>query len=144
MLADCVLKDERVTAGADARYAALWRWHALEETEHKAVAYDVWETVMGKGVGAYGLRSLGLVLATVIFWGLTVPAFIGVLRDNGELANVDGWRKFLRYTFGDIGMLRRQLGNYLDYFRPGFHPWDHDNRQYLEQMDQFLANLQAA
>ena len=48
-----------------------------------------------------------------------------------------------QFTFGDIGMLRRQLGNYLDYFRPDFHPWDHDNREYLKQIDEFLAKQQA-
>lgn len=144
LLADSVLGDPRVTAGADPQYAAMWRWHALEETEHKAVAYDLWEVVMGKGVGAYGLRSVGLVLATVIFWGLTIPAFIAALRQEGQLTNLKGWASFYRITFGEIGMLRRQLGNYLDYFRPSFHPWDHDNRQYLEQIDQLLAEQQAA
>lgn len=139
LLADGVLSDARVSAGADPDYAALWRWHALEETEHKAVAYDVWEAVMGRGVAAYGLRSFGLIAATVIFWGLVIPTFIAVLRSEGQLTNVDGWRKFFRYSIGDIGLLRRQLGHYLAYFRPGFHPWDHDNRQYLEQIDDFLA-----
>lgn len=143
LLADGVLGDPRITAGADPQYAALWRWHALEETEHKAVAYDVWEVVMGKSVGAYGLRSLGLVLATVIFWGLTIPAFLAVLRQEGQLTNLKGWKKMYQLTFGDIGMLRRQLGNYLDYFRPDFHPWDHDNREYLKQIDEFLAKQQA-
>lgn len=139
LLADAVLKDERVSAGADPNYAALWRWHALEECEHKAVAYDVWRVVMGENIKAYSLRSLGLVMATVIFWGLVIPTFIQVVRTEGQLTNVKAWSKFFRYTFGDIGMLRRQLGNYLSYFKPGFHPWDHDNRHFLEQMDEFLA-----
>lgn len=46
-----------------------------------------------------------------------------------------------RYTFGEIGVLRKQLRNYADYFRPNFHPWDHDNRQYMEQMRQFIYAL---
>lgn len=142
LLADGVLSEPLVSEGADPHYAALWRWHSLEETEHKAVAYDVWEVVMGKGVGAYGLRSVGLIAATVIFWGLVIPVFLEVLRTQGQLTNWDGWKKFFRYTMGDIGLLRRQIGNYLDYFRPGFHPWDHDNRAYLKQIDEFLAMQQ--
>ena len=139
LLADGVLSDARVTDGADPQYAALWRWHALEETEHKAVVYDVWDLVMGKGVGAYLLRAFGLVAATVIFWGLVVPAFMVALKSEGQLTNRKGWKDFFRYTMGDIGLLRRQLGNYIDYFRPGFHPWDHDNRSYLAQIDEFVT-----
>ena len=36
-------------------YQDLWRWHAMEEEEHKSVAYDVYQTVSG-GVGGYFLR----------------------------------------------------------------------------------------
>lgn len=139
LLGDAVLKDPRVTEGADPNYAALWRWHALEETEHKAVAFDVWKVVMGTNIKEYGLRSFGQVLATVFFWSLTIPVMIQVLRSEGELTNGKAWRQFFRYTFGDIGMLRRQLGSYFDYFRPSFHPWDHDNRHFLTQIDDFLA-----
>ena len=32
---------------ADPAMAKLWRWHALEETEHKAVAFDVFQQVSG-------------------------------------------------------------------------------------------------
>lgn len=142
LLADGVLSEPLVTEGADPNYAALWRWHSLEETEHKAVAYDVWEVVMGTGSGAYAVRSFGLVAATIIFWGLVIPVFLQVLKTEGQLTNWDGWKKFYRYTMGDIGLLRRQIGNYLAYFKPGFHPWDHDNRAYLEQMDEFLAHQQ--
>ncbi len=33
----------------------MWLWHAIEENEHKAVAYDVFEGVFGKGLKAYAL-----------------------------------------------------------------------------------------
>ncbi|MCD6059835.1 MAG: hypothetical protein K0S16_146 [Moraxellaceae bacterium] len=142
LLADGVLREPRVSAGAEPHYAALWKWHALEETEHKAVAFDVWTAVMGKGPRAYALRCAGLALATVVFWGLVIPVFLQVLRTEGKLTDVKGWAKFFRYTFGDIGLLRIQLANYADYFRPGFHPWDHDNREYLKQIDEFLEAQQ--
>ncbi|MDP2227723.1 MAG: metal-dependent hydrolase [Moraxellaceae bacterium] len=142
LLADSVLREPRVAAGAEPHYAAIWRWHALEETEHKAVAFDVWTAVMGRGVDAYALRCVGLALATVIFWGLVIPVFLEVLRTEGKLTDLKGWRKFFRYTMGDIGLLRIQLRAYADYFRPGFHPWDHDNREFLTQIDDFLAEQQ--
>ncbi len=140
LLADGLLSDPRVTEGAEPHYAALWYWHALEETEHKAVAYDVWDSVMGRGIMAYLERSFGLAAATVIFWTLVIPAFLMVLRDEGKLTDGKGWRNLYRYTFGEIGMLRRQLINYVDYFRPNFHPWDHDNRKYLSKIEGFVAS----
>lgn len=139
LLADSVLREPRLTQGAEPHYAALWKWHALEETEHKAVAYDTWVTVMGQGPRAYALRALGMTLATVIFWGIMIPSFLEVLRTEGKLSDAKAWRKFFRYTMGDIGLLRIQLRDYIDYFRPGFHPWDHDNREFLTQIDAFLA-----
>ncbi|MGH8506478.1 MAG: metal-dependent hydrolase [Stenotrophobium sp.] len=144
LLADSVLAEPRVSEGAEPHYAALWRWHALEETEHKAVAYDVYTTVMGRGPRAYAARSLGMAASTLLFWGLTLPAFVKVLRDENKLTDAGGWRKFFRYTLGDIGMLRRQLPAWADYFRPGFHPWDHDNRQFLQDIDALSAEYKAA
>ncbi|HSW11372.1 MAG TPA: metal-dependent hydrolase [Solimonas sp.] len=142
LLADSVLREPRVSAGADPHFAALWRWHALEETEHKAVAYDVWTTAMGRGAGAYAQRSAGMVIASVIFWALITPTFLAEVGRQGKLTDVKGWRKFFRYTFGEIGLLRMQLRAYADYFRPSFHPWDHDNREFLKQMDSFVAKWQ--
>lgn len=142
LLADSVLREPRISAGADPNYAALWRWHALEETEHKAVAYDVWTTVMGQGAGAYAQRSGGMVVASVIFWALITPTFLAEVARQGKLTDVGGWRKFFSYTLGKRGLLRMQLRAYADYFRPGFHPWDHDNREYLKQIDGFVAKWQ--
>ncbi len=53
LLADSVLQIPELFEGAEEHYANIWRWHAFEETEHKAVAYDVWNTAMGQGVYAY-------------------------------------------------------------------------------------------
>lgn len=139
LLADSVLREPRLTTDVEPHYSALWKWHALEETEHKAVAFDTWTAVMGRGPGAYAIRAFGMTAATVIFWALVVPAFLEVLRTEGKLSDSKAWRKFYTFTLGDVGLLRIQLRDYFDYFRPNFHPWDHDNREYLEQIDAFLA-----
>lgn len=144
LLADSVLRDARVSSGAEPRFAALWRWHALEETEHKGVAFDVWKAVMGSHPREYAVRSTGMVISTAVFWALTIPVFLEVLREQGKLTDVKGWRKFFRYTMGDIGMLRRQFLPYLDYFKRDFHPWQHDNRQFLGEIPELERQFAAA
>src|SRR4051812_15552389 len=42
ILAHQLLANHKHLAGAEREAAALWRWHAVEEIEHKGVAYDTW------------------------------------------------------------------------------------------------------
>src|SRR3546814_12459444 len=42
ILANAVLSDPAHLVGADTEAQRMWRWHAVEEIEHKAVAYDTW------------------------------------------------------------------------------------------------------
>ena len=144
IMADALLKYPEMLEDTDPRYAALWRWHALEETEHKSVAFDVWETVMGRGPRAYIERTGGLVLATLIFWFKIFPAYLRILRDEGKLGDRKGWQLWFHYALGKVGFLRKLVGPWADYFRPSFHPWDHDNRHFLKEIDGLTAQLQTA
>ena len=142
IMADTLLKNPEILEKADPRFAKIWNWHALEETEHKAVAYDVWATVMGKTPRSYAERGLGLIIATAILWPVVGVTYFNILREQKELANVKGWRTFLRFTFGEIGFLRKLVLPWTDYFKPGFHPWDHDNRHLLEQIEALVAEVE--
>jgi uncharacterized protein len=144
IMADGLLKDPRVMEGAEPRFARLWRWHALEETEHKAVAFDVWDKVMGRGTSAYLERSAGMVLATVIFWSIMIPAYLAVIRREGKLTDVKGWRFLVQNIATKVPFFPRLLKPWADYFRRDFHPWDHDNRHFLDQIDSTLGELRAA
>src|SRR3546814_14121606 len=42
MMASVMLREDSMYAGAEPEWAALWKWHAIEEIEHKGVAYDTW------------------------------------------------------------------------------------------------------
>ena len=141
LLADSVLTTPELFDGAEAHYANIWRWHAFEETEHKAVAFDVWNNAMGQGVYAYTARSLGLLATTIVFWAFVIPVFLNIVKGEGKLTDRSAWKKAYKYTFGEIGALRKQLGNYFDYFRPGFHPWDHDNHQSMFAMQDLIYQL---
>ncbi len=139
LMANGLLADARVTENAEPGYHALWRWHALEETEHKGVAYDVWEATQGRGPRAYAIRAFGLVLATAIFWSMVVPHYLNFVREEGRLTDLKGWKSAYDMAFGRIGFLRRMVRPWFDYFRPDFHPWDDDNSRFLEGIEQFSA-----
>lgn len=137
IMANGLLEDDRVTANAEPGYHALWRWHALEETEHKGVAYDVWEATQGTGTVAYAHRTFGLILATAIFWGMVIPHYIGFIRKEGKLTDLAGWRAMVRMAFTEVGFLRKMARPWFAYFRRDFHPWDDDNRHFLEGVEEF-------
>src|SRR5256885_4428190 len=67
IMADNLLGDPRVLEGVDPRISALWRWHAIEETEHKAVAFDVYRAAYG-GIRGYLRRVIVFFFTCVQFW----------------------------------------------------------------------------
>ena len=135
ILANALLEHPELIEGAEPRFKALWNWHALEETEHKSVAYDVYcEAMQDRKIRGYALRVSTMIIASVVLWGIVYPAYIDNVRRSGGLFKLSGWREAFRRQFGKAGVLRITLKPWLDYFRPGFHPWDHDNRHFLEQI----------
>lgn len=131
ILADAMLTDDRILGNSDPRMAALWRWHAIEETEHKAVAFDVYKLVAPGFLG--WLRRCAIMLSTsVIFWTHTLLNYFHFTRRDGIPFPTAAWRFFYN-GFITPGPLRRIQIPWLRYFSPGFHPWNHDNRGQVER-----------
>jgi uncharacterized protein len=127
ILANGLLTDDRMLEGSDPRIAALWRWHAIEETEHKAVAYDVYEEVTRGDRLAFARRAGVMLHATVSFWTRVFWYHFRLVRADGAAGDLRGWWSLVRFLFVSPGSLRKLTGPWLAYFRPGFHPWQHDN-----------------
>ena len=127
-MANQVLTDPRATEGMHPQFKELWRWHAIEETEHKAVAYDVYQ----QAVGSYWLRVLTMIQVTIMFCLRTSIYQAVFLWKDGQLFNPKTWWQGIRFYFLRPGLVRRILPEYLDYFRRDFHPWMHDNRELLQ------------
>lgn len=119
-------------------YVRLWRWHALEETEHKAVAYDVWQAVMKDKPRAYIERAAVQLVATSLFMLLVAVYTVRMSRTNPKARGLGQWRELASFLIGREGFLRRSFRPWLDYFKPGFHPWQHDNRHFLAEIDDFV------
>jgi len=141
MMADIVMVDDRFIRNSDPHYTALWKWHAMEETEHKGVAYDVFEEVMGNGPVAYAMRSTAFLGANLIFWSLYYRYYYRVVKSCGEHRNLGGWFKSFRYQFGPRGVFPSLMGEWLDYFRPDFHPWDKDNSHLLDEAEALMQQV---
>jgi predicted metal-dependent hydrolase len=144
IMANSLLQDRRVVGNAEPHFARLWRWHALEETEHKAVAYDVWVAVMPRSLLSYVLRTTTLLFASLVFWPLVITFMWRLTRADAQArAERGGWRRTFRFLFLTPGPLRRATGEWFDYFKPGFHPWQHDNRQHLAGLEPLLRDLES-
>ena len=122
-LGETMLRDPRMLEGADPAMAALWRWHALEESEHKSVAFDVFLAADG----TYGERMLALALAAVILSAKMLQFQAILMKTDGTRGSLAEWRALGRFLFLEPGMLRPQFFAILDYMRPGFHPSDRDD-----------------
>jgi uncharacterized protein len=136
LLADFLLGDPRLLDGADPVMARLWRWHAAEENEHKAVAFDVLKAAGGSYVGRVGT----MIGATVIFWAKVLEHQVRMMHHDEILFSSKEWRDLARFVLVEPGGIQKLLPKYFSYFRPGFHPWDHDNRELLEAWKLELQN----
>jgi len=136
-MADSLLRAPEVLDKSDPSLAAAWKWHALEETEHKAVAFDVYQKAVGSDDDAviYFERSLAMALAMAVFWPMMLTYWAQMNYRSGELFNVKGWAKSIKYLIGPKkGVLTPAAKDLFTYFRKGFHPWDHDNSAYLSML----------
>ena len=108
---------------ADPRIRAMYAWHAVEEIEHKAVAFDVLTKVAKAG---YFMRVLTMLYVSLLF---PLHTFL-IMR---HMLKVDGfgfwqrtkiWAKGLWWLYRPGGLYMPVVPHYLAYYRPGYHPWD--------------------
>lgn len=123
-LAETLLSDPdaRAQIGHDGvRY--LLMWHALEESEHKAVAFDVYRAVGGTErmrLATMGLTHLLFVIETSIWTAISLALDDDARRHPGRVVR-SAWR-LRRSPFTRLGPVRQLL----QYNRRGFHPNDRD------------------
>jgi len=130
--AHTLFDDRDIMAEADPRVRAMYAWHAIEEVEHKGVAYDVMIDYAKVG---YFTRFISMVETTIMF-----PAVIHYFTD--QLLKMDGyswWQrrkmhaKGLWWALKPGGLLSPLIKHYFSYYRPGFHPWQETEQVGYEQ-----------
>jgi predicted metal-dependent hydrolase len=120
IIAQYLLENDDFQQGFHPEAARLWMWHALEETEHKAVAFDVYQDVFADDV----VRKRMMRIVTVTFLSrITQLTLKLVMKDPVARKQ---WRKNLAGARRIGQLLQALVPAYLDYYRDGFHPNQHD------------------
>jgi len=132
ILAHQLLANPRHLEGADRETADLWRWHAVEEIEHKGVAYDTWlhATRTWTRWKRWKLKTRVMLYVTRNFVVDRTGGALELMRQDG-VTGLRAWAKLLWYLWIEPGMFRKIAGAWVRYFLPGFHPWDVDDRHLL-------------
>jgi len=139
MLGEYMLSHPELINTFDEEAKNLWIWHAIEESEHKSVAYDVYQHVFDD---LKVRRRMMRVVTTAFFsimgygtWQLlwqdrrnSLPQIRDNLRGVGFLAK----------------MVVTLLPEYLEYYKADFHPAQRDRTALLNQWRSYLDQRMAA
>ncbi len=141
MMANDFLSNPKHFAGAEPESAAMWRWHAMEEIEHKGVAYDTflhatrnWSTWK-----RWKLKSIMMLIVSNNFVANRWRDTLDLLAQDG-ITGTKVKLKLAWYLIGSPGVLRRVFPAWCAYFMPGFHPWNHDDRALIAKTESAFSD----
>ncbi|OBK88705.1 metal-dependent hydrolase [Mycolicibacter heraklionensis] len=141
VFAETLLSDERAQALlGTTEVRSMLLWHAIEESEHRSVAFDVYRAVGGDETRR--IRTMRIIRFTFPL-AVVTNTIISLFADRAAYHPVRLVRSFaaLRHSPFLTRAVFRRLGEYL---RPGFHPDDHDNAALLEQWEAALFGEQGS
>ncbi|MCP5206046.1 MAG: metal-dependent hydrolase [Hahellaceae bacterium] len=137
ILADHVLNHPDVIAPMPKAMQDLFRWHAVEEIEHKAVAFDVYHRCEGDRIHLnrvmkfqtleFIIRSACYTLA-ILYWKRKMPSL-------NEISAA------FRFFWGKQGLMRNLAAPYRSFFKKDFHPWNKDNRDLIANWKENTPSL---
>ncbi len=122
--------NSNVHEGMEKRMSQLWLWHQMEEIEHKAVCFDLYNRVGG----SYLTRVFFFTLVNLFFWPLVFLLTFHMLWADKQIGNIRQYWPGISYLFSPRkGCLARIIPDVLSYYKPSFHPWDVNDAEFIEQ-----------
>ena len=140
ILAYRLLSDPALVNRMDPSVRDLWIWHAIEETEHKGVAFDLLMEVAPD----YRDRVRTQLAASLALASYTTQYTWAFLKRDGIHRRPLVLARGLWRLFGINGLVSRTLPMWLRYFRPGFHPWEVDDSHLIAQWRHVLQEEKLA
>lgn len=129
LFADQALKDPSYLDEIEPGISTLLKWHAIEEIEHKAVAFDTYQAVGGY----HAERVMVMVAISFIIWVYVTKCCLILLWKNKFLFNVKAMAIFLKFNFYKPGIFTKVIMKYFRFFRLNYHPWDNDNYHLIKK-----------
>ena len=143
VLAEYMMNHEDVFfRSQDEKQRAIWMWHMLEESEHKDIAFDVFQELSNN----YLLRIAGFfpALITILVLISAASFLVPFYRNPKNLISLRYWKEIpynFRLIFGlKDGVYGSSFKHIFDYLRPDFHPNDHDTSEFLDYYKEKLLN----
>lgn len=149
LLGGYILQHPEVLSTLDDDAMKLWVWHAIEEIEHRSVAFDVYQAVYGDDkIRKMIMRSVTTGFASLTFYSASRL----FLQDQKKSLPKIGGNLFGVYLLGK--MLLQMFPEYLSYYKKDFHPAETDYSQIIQywkkrmaeeyQLDSFQIELKPA
>lgn len=110
--------EENFFEKAHPQMKALFEWHAIEEIEHRSVAFDVLQNFDAN----YIRRIAGLMSAYLILSGLTGYVTANLLWQDRLLLKRKTIKEALDVFILENRLLPKAMGIFARYLRPRFHP----------------------
>jgi hypothetical protein len=118
IMAEHLLAHEDQFGDTEPRLRTMWLWHASEESEHRSVAFDLYQALGGDH--RWRLRWFRIV--TTYFIADSMRQTVHNLWRDGELFRWRTWSSAARFFFGRHGLARECFGSWRAYLRRDFHP----------------------
>ena len=84
-----------------------------------------------------------MLTTTLTFWAMVFVFHVRLVMADKTCRNkLLGFGSVIKFLWGSPGVLRKMIPEWFDYFRPGFHPWDEDNRAELQRIMPLIAEIE--
>jgi len=120
IIAEYALKNPEVFEPLSPSVRNLLLWHAVEEIEHKSVAFEVYETCVGGKTRLNVMMAYGTILNLVRIGA----GQFEILKETKEIPKFSDIGETMTLLFGKKGLITGITKPYLDFFKAGFHPWE--------------------
>lgn len=136
-LAACLLQDEHMVNSIHKEPRKVWIWHAIEEIEHRSVAFDVYQ----KTVNSYWLKVLAFLFATFAVTMHCIVFTTAFVAIDKQLSNLESLFKSMNVLVGRNGYFIRVIKVYFRFLKPNFHPSQEPYEALITKWENELISL---